>query len=121
MREMSEDKWCAGWLGGLERVLWTAVIRGESSDLTEAEARKLARMANAAGGWWFWDDALCGENFVAMDAWLKMFGTDDPVVRTVLAVLSVLIGGLATGATFTSTEYAAGYAAHGCVDKVMGR
>jgi len=80
MSDISEDCYCAGWLTGLEFMLWGAVVGGEpfhfgmgrveSSDIAE-----LRRLSEKCGGWWRFDDEH-GEVFVPIDEWLARFGAE---------------------------------------------
>lgn len=73
MSDISEDRYCAGWLSDLEFTLWGAVVDGEpfqfgmgrveSSDIAE-----LRRLSEKCGGWWRFDDEH-GEVFVPIDEW----------------------------------------------------
>jgi hypothetical protein len=57
MEGISEDNYCAGWLGGLEFMLWGIRERGEAvrfgqGDVNLAEIAKLRELSESCGGWW---------------------------------------------------------------------
>jgi hypothetical protein len=71
MRDISEDTWCAGWLMGLEHILWDA-MHSDSKENREFDAKDLARLRKfheQAGGWWVWRKDV-GEVFLSTEAWL---------------------------------------------------
>jgi hypothetical protein len=71
MRDISESTWCAGWLMGLEHILWDAMQAGpkEDSEFVENDLARLRKLHEQAGGWWVWTKDV-GEVFIATDAWL---------------------------------------------------
>ena len=81
MRHLSEENWCAGWLIGLECMLWDWVLRRRSgaaplSEFEQANAldiEVLSWLAEQAGGWWRWDEASTGPRFVTRDEWTEIF------------------------------------------------
>jgi len=71
MQRISESEWAAGWMTGLEYVLWEA-LSGEppthqfyAEDLTE-----LRELSEACGGWWVWNDGTC---FVSLGEWREIY------------------------------------------------
>lgn len=78
MREYSEEYHCAGWLGGLEFLLWET----PSSDDDSPAAKRLRNLvpelqtlAEIADGWWAWDsDQPAADNpvFIPMTRWLQV-------------------------------------------------
>jgi len=74
MHDLSQQRWCAGWYGGLEFILWTEVAKGPEHDgdcdLPVARLRKLSQQAD---GWWVWDDEARSERFVSMAEWLPIY------------------------------------------------
>lgn len=77
MSDISEDRWCAGWLTGLEYCLWQAIttdgvpqdgMRG--APLTAAAVARLWMLAYRAGGWIRWAD---GEVFVPFAEWESLY------------------------------------------------
>ena len=77
MMEISEDHWCAGWLHGLEFTLWEAASCGPVTfgfaPVSAGRCLELARLAELAGGWWRWSEALKDEEFVPMSEWLAVY------------------------------------------------
>lgn len=72
MSEISESYYAAGWLIGLEHVLWQMVEGGERrfgmGTVEEYEVANLKRLAEQCGGWWYFDDAD-GETFITTADW----------------------------------------------------
>jgi len=73
MSGLSEEHYCAGWLHGLEFMLWDACQTDEPcmfgwSVVDVAEVAELRRLSKKSGGWWRFDDEH-GETFVTMDEW----------------------------------------------------
>ena len=78
MSDISEDCWCAGWMSGLEFLLWEAVSTGDAGSwarhgVTIEHIAKLQRMSDVLGGWVMWDDGLRDERFVPIDEWLDIY------------------------------------------------
>lgn len=75
MSSISEDYYCAGWLIGLEYVLWDMVGGADRGfglgEVTEREVAELRRLHEACGGWWAWDGdgADSGEKFLTAEEW----------------------------------------------------
>jgi len=73
MRDISEDYYCAGWMGGLEFTLWAMVLGGPTEfgmgEVPAHDVETLRRLSEDAGGWVAWDDVLGGEVFVPMVEW----------------------------------------------------
>ena len=68
MEDISEDRWCAGWLVGLEYELWEEVLDGKLPVAKD--------LADVAGGWWIWSseaETTHQRRFVPMDEWLVMY------------------------------------------------
>jgi hypothetical protein len=76
MRDYSEEFHCAGWLSGLEVLLWEIP---EEDDRTWVQARReismeLRTLAEIAEGWWAWNDEVPGGDnpvFVPLAEWKK--------------------------------------------------
>lgn len=73
MSDISEDRFCAGWLVGIEYMLWPPALGDHDPD-----RKLLLRLSEKSGGWWIWSsnkDEPCdsGEVFVTIDEWLKMY------------------------------------------------
>jgi hypothetical protein len=72
MSELSEDRWCAGWLFGLEYALWNAMNgddSGRSFVLTKQEKADLSELHQRTGGWVVWNE---GEVFVSDQEWFEL-------------------------------------------------
>ena len=72
MSEISERCYCAGWMTGLERALWSMLDSEDRSygqdEVTADEARQLRELSEACGGWIVWRDPD-GETFVTLAEW----------------------------------------------------
>lgn len=53
MHRISEENWCAGWLIGLEYILWEDIHSKESQFCTEREKRELLDLSSKYG-WCIW-------------------------------------------------------------------
>ncbi|MDZ8096782.1 MAG: hypothetical protein RMZ42_33310 [Nostoc sp. DedQUE05] len=74
MSSFSERMWSAGWLSGLEFILWKKV-RECSDDLTLREIADFNFYAGLAGGWWMWDEVRKSEVFVTFPEWLSIYSS----------------------------------------------
>ncbi len=87
MEQLSQDRWCAGWLIGLEYELWDQVecrraglgpprTTGPFAPPPEwdLDADTLAWLADQARGWWRWPDQGTGPVFVEMGEWVEVYG-----------------------------------------------
>ena len=59
MQDFSEDCFCAGWLGGLEFLLWE--VPADDDEVAAAQGRRKVVeecwvLAEIAGGWWVYAD-----------------------------------------------------------------
>lgn len=79
MSEISEDHYCAGWLIGLEFRLWRIVLGGPPKfgfdDVSPERIADLERLSKKCGGWIVWSEG-CGEVFVPMDEWQRMYAAE---------------------------------------------
>ena len=73
MQELSEEHYAAGWIIGLEHYLWHMV---QTKPGTE-EGQILQFLAEAAGGWWMWDDAQEAPVFVPLPIWLGAYNENE--------------------------------------------
>lgn len=88
MSEISEKCFCAGWMSGLEYVLWESTISTRRpfyygmGEVPEQDIRILKTLSNQIDGWIYWrddttDSALpveeWGETFVPLDIWQRMY------------------------------------------------
>ena len=73
MSDISEECWCAGWLGGNEYDIWQVLHHGESPLANRHPNPRLLRLCQALsveiGGWIIWTDS---PQFVPMPQWLAM-------------------------------------------------
>ncbi len=73
MEDISEEYYCAGWMGGLEYDLWAMVNGGlreyGMGTVSETEVGELKRLSEAAGGWWKWHDQF-EALFTPLNEWL---------------------------------------------------
>jgi len=76
MSDVSEERWCAGWLGGLEYILWDAVLGRQKSACSSEEIEQLKYLSEKCGGWIIWDEQSKGEKFVPMQEWLRLYEAD---------------------------------------------
>ncbi len=76
MSDLSERSYCAGWMDGLEYVLWSAMVDGPRKygflEITDQHIIKLKELSDACGGWIIFDDEK-GETFVPLDKWLRIY------------------------------------------------
>ncbi|MHC5718827.1 MAG: hypothetical protein ACYTX0_43875 [Nostoc sp.] len=77
MSNISEKMWSAGWLDGLEFLLWTKV-RQCSPDLTLREIADFNFYAGLAAGWWMWDKEKKSEVFVSLKEWIDIYEKVNP-------------------------------------------
>lgn len=73
MSEISEEHWCAGWLGGLEYTLWDAVVGKRKDICSSEEVEQLKYLSGKCGGWIIWDEQAKGERFVPIEKWLSLY------------------------------------------------
>jgi hypothetical protein len=76
MRDMSETRWCAGWLGNLEFILWEFMNEipgdalgefGSDNPFDKHDRARLREAYEAAGGWWiYWGK---GNVFLSSASW----------------------------------------------------
>jgi hypothetical protein len=76
MSDLSERSYCAGWMMGLEYVLWNAVVAGPRKygfmEITGEHIAKLKALSDSCGGWIIFDDEK-GETFVPLNEWLRIY------------------------------------------------
>ena len=76
MSDLSEEAYCASWLGNLEYALWD-IVRGGSRDFgrtefAEHQIDRLKELSAACNGWIVWDEKN-GPKHVPMNEWLQMY------------------------------------------------
>lgn len=76
MSDLSEQAYCAGWMDGLEHVLWSVVTGGSRRygflQITDEHIEKLKELSDTCGGWIIFDDEK-GETFIPFDEWLHIY------------------------------------------------
>jgi hypothetical protein len=73
MEEISEEEWCAGWMEGLERILWERTRDPRRADQSTQLLRELAALAD---GWWVWANVPLEEpsrRFVPLAEWEPLY------------------------------------------------
>jgi len=73
MSEISEEYWCAGWLGGLEYMLWDTVTGKRKDICSLEEIEQLKYLSEKCGGWIIWYDQATDERFVPIEEWLRLY------------------------------------------------
>ena len=81
MRHLSDENWCAGWLIGLEFMLWDWVLRLRSGadhtlEFERASApdiEVLSWLAEQAEGWWHWKTGSKEPEFVPFNEWMEIY------------------------------------------------
>lgn len=75
MENYSENYHCAGWLMGLEFLLWEKVLElsATNGQTMRPEAYACHLLAEVAGGWWHWGTQSDGPQFIAMPNWLALY------------------------------------------------
>jgi len=78
MGDISEDHYAAGWLIGLEYMLFGAVYAddhfgGFQDGLSFEEKKELLTLSQRCQGWWMWSDGHGGREFVPFDRWFKIY------------------------------------------------
>lgn len=73
MSEISEERYCAGWVTGNEYDIWDALQQGAPSPENHQMSLRLLRrcqvLSEEISGWIYWDT---GPKFVPMPQWLAM-------------------------------------------------
>lgn len=79
MKEYSEDYHCAGWLGGLEFLLWETPAADDGSPSAKRLRNlvpELRTLAEIADGWWLYEDETHpntrGPVFIPMPRWQQV-------------------------------------------------
>ncbi|MCF8169190.1 MAG: hypothetical protein K9K38_05340 [Rhodoferax sp.] len=74
MSQISEDSFCAGWLGGCEYDIWQALQGPDpwpaSRAMSPRHLRLCRKISKEIDGWMYWAN---GPQFVPMAQWLEMF------------------------------------------------
>jgi hypothetical protein len=66
MSDVSEKGWYAGWLHGLEFLLWDAIQTGQNEWIVKEDLHDLAELSTLVGGW------HDGKRFIPLDEWLAI-------------------------------------------------
>ena len=81
MSDISEDGWAAGWMDGLEYVLWRIVLEGPCqygfTQVNEQRIQQLKQLSAQAGCWIIFDD-VTEETAVTLAEWQKMYQSAAP-------------------------------------------
>jgi len=77
MSQASEEAYCAGWLIGLEYILWESLLNPHVKEENWAPEvleciRKLSELCD---GWIYWDDEVDEETYIPMKEWLERYAT----------------------------------------------
>ncbi len=77
MSGISEYYYCAGWLTGLEFILWGMAYHGHDrefgmGEVSNDEIEHLKQLSEDADGWWRWDNED-GNRFVTLDEWRAIY------------------------------------------------
>jgi hypothetical protein len=70
MSDYSEERWCAGWLTGLEFILWKTLA--DFPD--DPNLAPIKQLSDRCGGWIVWNDETDRNDFLPMGQWLEIFG-----------------------------------------------
>lgn len=76
MSDISEFSYSAGWLMGLEYLLWPIVIGEEphtSLLLGKDEVARLQTLSALIGGWLYWPDGAGREAFIPLAEWQALY------------------------------------------------
>lgn len=76
MREISQDTFSAGWLKGLERILYRAAFCGseEAVWITSLDSGRLASVATLANCWWHRPDYADEEQKISLAQAQVLYG-----------------------------------------------
>ncbi|MFI5296524.1 MAG: hypothetical protein ACHREM_00380 [Polyangiales bacterium] len=81
MSGISENTWCAGWMSGLEYMLWGTMVSDDPFDDEEGfgvlrfDRAKLRALSERAGGWWVWNTTT---RFVTLEEWATLRQAKEP-------------------------------------------
>lgn len=79
MSDISERCYYAGWMQGLEYVLWDAVLHGERKyghdTISQKDIEILKELSNATNAWVIFDDET-EETVIDLNAWEQKFTHD---------------------------------------------
>lgn len=71
MQRISENEWSAGWMSGLEYVLWEALSgKPRTHTFTAEDLTELRELSNMCDGWWVWNGGAC---FMRLEEWRKTY------------------------------------------------
>jgi hypothetical protein len=75
MSDISQEYYCAGWLGGLEYYLWDAITNGVTETFRLADERKkaLLTLSKKCKGWVVYNDKSYNREFVSLKRWNQLF------------------------------------------------
>lgn len=76
MSRISEDCYCAGWMDGLEFVLWESIYGGSHDygigQITDDDIETLKELSQACGGWYYWEEDASDAAFIPIGEWEKI-------------------------------------------------
>jgi len=73
MSAISEERWCAGWMHGLEYTLWDMVTGRRTGVCSREEIEQLKYLSEKCRGWIIWDEQSRDEKFVPMQEWVRLY------------------------------------------------
>jgi hypothetical protein len=85
MRDISEECYCAGWMGGLEFSLWSLITDDLEAGYgmyerqhIQGDLDMLKSLSDRLGGWWIWNpDPDCNWSdvnlWVPLEEWREMY------------------------------------------------
>lgn len=68
--QISEDRWCAGWLTDIEHLLWDDAAGTEPRHCTADEPAELRLLSERCGGWVAWESVAAEPRRIPMPDWL---------------------------------------------------
>jgi hypothetical protein len=83
MKKISEDQFCAGWMGGLEYDLWRAVLQFPEpyecgfGSIKEEDVVELKDLAEGLQEWAVWDDGDMHERLIPLADWRRIFAANE--------------------------------------------
>ena len=72
MSEISDERWCASWLAGLEYILWEVAVGKRNDVCGPDEIEQLKYLSEKCGGWVVWNNQAIDQKFVPIEEWLRL-------------------------------------------------
>ncbi len=69
MAAWSKATYFAGWMDGVEYVLWNECHQPQPSE----ECHRILSLSQQCKGWWVWSDESDHETFLSIDEWVQEF------------------------------------------------